>query len=94
VWLAENLAAHGHAQRGIRPHVVVTQVSGQTVTVAPCTSQGKRQKEKYVVEIEPTAENGLDVISYVLLSQSFAADLSFFQKKISMLDQVEVLKYN
>ena len=92
IWLIENTDAVGHMQNGIRPHVVVTQVTGETVTVAPCTSVPKKSTQKYVVEISPTKNNGLHVISFVLLSQSFAADVSLLEKKIGHLDQNEVAR--
>jgi mRNA-degrading endonuclease toxin of MazEF toxin-antitoxin module len=89
VWLVENMNAAGYVQNGIRPHVIVTQVTGETVTVAPCTSKNKSHR-KYVIEISPTADNGFNVTSFVLLAQSFAADLTFLQKKIGHLDQNEI----
>ena len=99
VWLVENANAVGHIQNGIRPHVIVTQVTGETVTVAPCTSK-KKFHQKYVVEVLPTPDNGLNVASFVLLAQSFAADMSLLQKKIGHLDpnemnriQLEYVKY-
>ncbi len=46
VWLIENTDAIGHMQNGMRPHVVVTQVTGETVTVAPCTSVHKKSPLK------------------------------------------------
>jgi len=92
VWLIENINAIGHMQNGKRPHVVVTQVTGETVTVAPCTSTQKRIHQKYVVEIKPTEENGLDKTSFVLLAQSFAADISLLQEKIGHLDQNEIAR--
>ena len=46
VWVVENLTAVGSMQKGTRPHVVVTQVTGDTVTVAPCTSVTKKQHQK------------------------------------------------
>jgi len=91
VYYVENSGAIGHIQNGIRPHVIVTQVTGETVTVAPCTSKRKLHR-KYVVEILPTSENGLKVTSFVLLSQSFAADVSFLQNKIGHLDQNEIIR--
>jgi|SRR3989344_6125390 len=92
VWVIENINAVGHMQNGKRPHVVVTQVTGETVTVAPCTSVHKKIHQKYTVEIKPTEENGLDAISFVLLAQSFAADISLLQKKIGHLDQNEIAR--
>ena len=92
VWLIDNANAVGHMQKGIRPHVVVTQVTGEAVTVAPCTSVQKKVHQKYVVEILPTEHSGLTMISFVLLSQSFAADVSLLQEKIGHLDQNEIAR--
>lgn len=91
VWIVENTNAIGHIQNGIRPHVVVTHVTGETVTVAPCTSK-KKLHQQYMVEILPTASNGFNVASFVLLAQSFAADISLLQKKIGHLDQNEIIR--
>ena len=92
VWLIENIEAVDHIQNGLRPHVVVTQVTGETVTVAPCTSASKKIRQRYVVEILPTKNNGLHSVSFVLLSQSFAADVSLLEKKIGHLDQNEIAR--
>ncbi len=92
VWLIENTNAIGHIQNGIRPHVVVTQVTGETVTVAPCSSSKKKVGQKYVIEIFPTETNGLTTISFVLLAQSFAADISFLQNKLGHLDENEIAR--
>jgi mRNA-degrading endonuclease toxin of MazEF toxin-antitoxin module len=92
VWLIDNANAIGHMQKGIRPHVVVTQVTGETVTVAPCTSVQKKAHQKYVLEILPTEHNGLTMISFILLSQSFAADVSLLQEKIGHLEENEIAR--
>lgn len=92
VWLIDNANAVLHMQKGIRPHVIVTQVTGETVTVAPCTSVQKKAHQKYVVEILPTEHNGLAMISFVLLYQSFAADISLLQEKIGRLDENEIAR--
>lgn len=92
VWFIDNAKAVGHMQKGIRPHVVVTQVTGEIVTVAPCTSVQKKTHQKYVVEILPTEHNGLSMISFVLLYQSFAADISLLQEKIGRLDENEIAR--
>lgn len=91
VWIIENINVVGHIQNGKRPHVVVTQVTGETVTVAPCTSKNKFHR-KYIVELSPSKENGLDTTSFVLLAQSFAADISLLQKKIGHLSENEITK--
>ena len=92
VWLIDNANAVGHMQKGTRPHVVVTQVTGETVTVAPCSSVQKKVYQKYVVEILPTENNGLTMVSFVLLYQSFAADASLLQEKIGHLDENEIAR--
>ena len=92
VWLITNVKAVGHIQKGLRPHVVVTQVTGETVTVAPCTSAPEKVHQKYVVEIRPTEDNGLIMVSFVLLFQSFAADISLLQEKIGCLDENEIAR--
>ena len=92
VWLINNVNAIGHMQKGIRPHVVVTQVTSETVTVAPCTSVQKKVHQKYVLEILPTEGNGLTMISFILLSQSFAADISLLLEKIGHLDENEIAR--
>lgn len=91
VWIIDNANAIGHMQNGVRPHVVVTQVTGDTVTVAPCTSAPKKNHQ-YVLEILPTKQNGLTMISFVLLSQSFAADTSLLREKIGHLDENEITR--
>lgn len=92
VWIVENINAIGSMQSGVRPHVVVTQITGDTVTLAPCTSVKKKIHQKYVIEIIPTKENGLTTTSFILLSQSFAADISLLQKKIGHLDKNEIIR--
>ncbi|MEK7101750.1 MAG: type II toxin-antitoxin system PemK/MazF family toxin [Patescibacteria group bacterium] len=91
VWIVDNANAVGHMQKGLRPHVVVTQVTGETVTVAPCTSAPKKNHQ-YVLKILPTEQNGLTMISYVLLPQSFAADTSLLREKIGHLDENEIAR--
>ena len=92
VWLINNANAVGHIQKGLRPHVIVTQVTGETVTVAPCTSVRKKAHQKYVVEISPAEHNGLSATSFVLLYQSFAADESLLQEKVGHLDENEIAR--
>lgn len=92
VWVIENKNSTGHVQNGRRPHVIVTQVTGETVTVAPCTSVSKKVRYKYTVELSPSKGNGLDRVSFVLLAQSFAADVSLLEKKIGHLDQNEIAR--
>lgn len=90
VYVLENIGADGHVQKGIRPHVVVTQVTGSTVTLAPCTSTLKNRQ--YSVKISPSDNNGLTQLSFVLIAQSFAADTSSLRDKIGTLDATDILR--
>lgn len=90
VFVLDNIAASGHVQKGVRPHVVVTQVTGDTVTLAPCTSTLKNRK--YSVKITPSDHNGLTKLSFVLIAQSFAADTASLRQKIGTLDANDVLR--
>ena len=87
-----NDGASGHAQKGHRPHVIVTQIVGNVVTVAPCTTTESAKRFRHVVELMPTIENGLDKISFVLIFQSFACDTSVLHNKIGHLSVDEMNK--
>ncbi len=90
IFVLSNLDAFGHEQKGLRPHVVVTQVTGGTVTIAPCTTSLKVRK--YSVEITPSKSNGLHEKSFILISQAFAADSSILIQKIGHLDSEDILR--
>lgn len=90
IFVFSNIAAEGHEQKGARPHVIVTQVTGGTVTVAPCTSVKK--KHKYTVEIKPDKTNHLDKTSFVLIAQAFASDTKSLGKKIGTLTESDILR--
>ncbi|MBP6881546.1 MAG: type II toxin-antitoxin system PemK/MazF family toxin [Candidatus Pacebacteria bacterium] len=90
IFIVNNTDANGHEQKGVRPHVVVTQVTGSTVTVAPCTTS--TIVRKYSVLLLPDAQNHLHRKSYVLIAQAFAADVSFLGEKIGHLDTEDILR--
>jgi mRNA-degrading endonuclease toxin of MazEF toxin-antitoxin module len=90
IFVVDNSGADGHVQKGVRPHVVVTQVTGGTVTVAPCTSTTKPRP--YAVKIQPDAGNHLKKTSFVLIAQAFAADTSFLTTKIGTLTESDVMR--
>lgn len=90
IYVMANVGAVGHEQKGTRPHVVVTQVTGGTVTIAPCSTVKKVRK--YAIEIKPDSLNHLDKISFVLISQAFASDTSGLGKKVGHLSESDVLR--
>ena len=90
IYIINNFEAFGHEQKGIRPHVVVTQVTLGTVTVAPCTTSTKIKQ--YTVEIKPDTQNNLEKKSNVLIAQAFATDTSLLSKKIGNLAITDILR--
>lgn len=90
IFVIDNISAEGHEQKGIRPHVVVTQVTEGTVSVAPCTTSSKIKK--YSVLLLPDEQNHLFKKSYVLIAQAFAVDLSFLTEKIGHLDETDIFR--
>ena len=90
VWIISNPESFGSIQYGVRPHVIVTQVIGKLVTVAPCTSHEKLMK--HAVHLNPSIENGLTKESYVLLFQSFAADIDMLHNKIGHLSEEDIMR--
>ena len=90
IFVLNNLQAFGHEQKGARPHVVVTQITGKTVTIAPFTTS--TNVKKYSVKISPDNINHLTLISYVLISQAFASDISLLTNKVGNLKSEDILK--
>ncbi len=90
IFVLNNLGAYGHEQKGARPHVIVTQITGETVTIAPFTTSTKIKK--YSVKISPDEVNHLTSISYVLISQAFASDISLLSDRIGSLKKEDMLR--
>ena len=90
IFVLENLEAFGHEQKGIRPHIVVTQIIDNVATISPCTTS--LRKRKYTTEIFPDKNNNLKKKSFVLISQSFAVDINFLNHKIGHLSQEDIFK--
>ena len=90
IFVLGNLEAFGHEQKGNRPHVVVTQVTGGTVTIAPFTTSNSIRK--YSVKINPDDSNHLNYASYVLISQAFASDTSLLVDRIGSLSSEDILR--
>ena len=90
IFVLSNPEAFGHEQKGVRPHVVVTQVTGKTVTIAPFTTSAN--VKKYSVKISPDDNNHLTSISYVLISQAFVSDISLLKNKVGNLKSEDILK--
>ena len=80
-------ASDKREQSGRRPAVAVqTDVAGEPMLmIAPITSNLNALRFKFTVQIEPAAENGLNVPSVVMIFQMRLIDKGRFLKKIGSL---------
>jgi len=84
----------GREQSGRRPAVAVqTDVAGEPMLmVAPITSNLKALRFKFAVKIEPSAENGLDLTSVVMIFQMRAIDKTRIIKTIGKISTDDLKK--
>ena len=80
-------ASDKREQSGRRPAVAVqTDVAGEPMLmIAPITSNLNALRFKFTVQIEPAAENGLNVPSVVMIFQMRSIDKGRILKKIGSL---------
>ena len=85
-------SSDGREQSGRRPAVAVqTDVSGEPMLmVAPITSNLKALRFKFSVQIEPSAENGLQMTSIVMVFQMRAIDKARVVKKLGALSTADL----
>lgn len=87
VWIVHIPELGTHEQSGIRPVVVVAQVTKTIVTIIPCTSNIRALRFSYTHLIEQTKENGLTIPSVALVFHMRAIDVSYLKKKIGQIDK-------
>jgi mRNA interferase MazF len=87
VWVVHIPELGTHEQSGIRPAVVIAQVTKTIVTVIPCTSNMMALRFPFTHLVEHTKENGLTVPSIALVFHMRALDASFLKKKIGQVDK-------
>ena len=81
-----------HEQSGMRPAIVIAQVTKTIVTIIPCTGNKLALRFPYTCEIEPTKSNGLVSVSIALVFHIRAIDVAFLKKKIGELDKRTLIK--
>ena len=88
----------GHEQVGIRPALIVQDDSiSETfsiIVIVPFTSSLKAQRFPHTILIRPSAQNGLNALSVLLVFQLRAIDKKRVTKKIGRLEDELMLKVN
>lgn len=87
VWIVHIPDLGTHEQSGTRPAVVVARVAKTVVTVIPCTSNKAALRFPYTCRIEPSKKNGLTKSTIALVFHLRALDVSYFDKKIGVLER-------
>lgn len=87
-------ASDGREQSGRRPAVAVqTDFTGEPMLmVAPISSNLKALRFRFSIKIEPSAENGLDLPSVVMVFQMRAIDKMRVTKTIGKLSDEDLEK--
>lgn len=82
-------ASDGREQSGRRPALAVqTDTAGEPMLmVAPITSNLNAARFNFTIQIEPSEENGLKVVSVVMVFQMRAIDKSRIINKIGRLSE-------
>ncbi len=85
-------ATSGREQSGRRPAVAVqTDIAGEPMLmVAPVTSNLRASRFKFVVQIEPSSENGLTQTSMIMVFQMRAIDKDRIVKKLGRLTSLDL----
>ena len=94
IWVIDAGNFDGHEQSGIRPAVIVTNVTGPTVVVIPCTTNVKALKFQHTIELFPTKENNLTVNSIAMVFQIRAIDIKRLKNKVGKLSTNELKLIN
>ena len=85
IWLVELPSANGHEQAGMRPAVVISEVSG-IVLIIPVTSNLMALRFDYSFSIKPSKSNGLASESVAMIFQLRAIDKKRLKKEIGILE--------
>ena len=86
IWLVDLSDAKGHEQRGDRPAIVVGSSNG-LIIVVPCTTTLSTARFSHTFSLTPTAGNGLDEESVVLVFQIVALDQTRFRHQIGIITE-------
>ena len=96
IWMVALPAASGREQGGQRPAVVVQDAAyGQAsplVLVVPLTSQFNALRFPATVQISPSPQNGLNLLSVALVFQARATDRTKFVQRLGELSSEDLNK--
>jgi mRNA-degrading endonuclease toxin of MazEF toxin-antitoxin module len=86
IWVSNPPAKGGHVQRGLRPALILADVTKAIAVVAPLTTSLMATRFPHTVSVAPTASNGLEQSSVALVFQLGAVDKRFLYKKIGTVE--------
>jgi mRNA-degrading endonuclease toxin of MazEF toxin-antitoxin module len=86
IWITKRAQGAGHVQQGVHPALVVVQSTQHLVSVVPITSVLAATRFRNSVVVEPSAANGLEQTSVLLIHQLGPLDKQFLLKKIGQLE--------
>ena len=87
IWIVELPSTIGHEQSGSRSALVFAETGTNVVIILPFTSNLQALRFPYTIEIKPTNENGLSVLSILLVFQIRAIDRVRLKTKIGILEE-------
>lgn len=86
IWLVEFPSYATHEQSGTRPAIVLANTEANIAVVAPMTSNVQALRFPNVLEVKPSKQNGLAVLSIALIFHLRAIDKNRLKKKIGDLE--------
>src|SRR3989338_4940719 len=87
IWLVDLPSSNGHEQSGLRPIILFFESKANVSIIVPLTSNVQSLRFPFTLEINPSAENGLEAISIALAFQIRAIDKKRLIKKIGFLEE-------
>lgn len=90
IWLVDLPSTNGHEQAGKRPVIILADTESNVSIIIPLTSNLQALRFPHILEVKPTKDNGLAVISIALIFQIRAIDKKRLDKKIGELDSLNL----
>lgn len=90
VWVINSERSGGHEQSGVRPAVIVSDITARIVMVVPFTSNTRSLRFARTIQFEPNASNNLSVTSIAMVYQLRGIDVKRLVKKVGVLTAGEV----
>jgi mRNA interferase MazF len=86
ILLVEIPTAGGNEQSGVRPAIVLSEVEAGIVIIIPFTSNAQALRFPHTIDVNPSAENGLNSRSIALVFQMRAIDRRRIKNRIGIIE--------